>query len=162
MVGIIVTTCGNLALNFIETVEMVLGKQEFVETVGIIPQDSADDISFNLKIAIEKLQNASFVPDVGAQGRTPTRAKLRQKLSGVLILSGIYGESCCNFSLSLCRRSNITSSCPLRVVTGVNLPMLFKVFTYRKVLSLDELAARACEGGQEGIFDATERLEILD
>jgi PTS system mannose-specific IIA component len=137
MIGIIVTTFGKLASDFIEAVETVLGKQEFVEAVGVMPKDSADDIIYNLKAAIEKLQNSD----------------------GVLILSGIFGESCCNFSLSLCRHNNIVSSCPLKVVTGVNLPMLLKVFTYRSILSLDELTARACEGGREGIFDATERLE---
>ena len=136
MIGIIVTTYGKLASDFIETVEIVLGEQEFVETVGVMPQDSANDILTNLKAAIEKLQDSD----------------------GVLILAGIFGESCCNFSLSLCRCDNIISSCPLRVVTGVNLPMLFKVFTYRSILNLDKLAACACEGGQEGIFDATERV----
>ena len=138
MIGIIVTTYGKLASDFIETVEIVLGEQEFVETVGVMPQDSANDILSNLKAAIEKLQDSD----------------------GVLILTGIFGESCCNFSLSLCRCDNIISSCPLRVVTGVNLPMLFKVFTYRSILNLDKLAVRACEGGQEGIFDATERLQV--
>ncbi|MBM3236650.1 hypothetical protein FJZ31_10190 [Candidatus Poribacteria bacterium] len=136
MIGIIVTTFGKLASDFIEAVETVLGEQEFVEAVGVMPKDSADDIIYNLKAAIKKLQNSD----------------------GVLILSGIFGESCCNFSLSLCRPNNIVLSCPLRVVTGVNLPMLLKVFTYRNVLSLDELAVRACEGGREGIFDATERV----
>lgn len=138
MIGIIVTTYGKLASDFIETVEIVLGEQEFVETVGVMPQDSANDILTNLKAAIEKLQDSD----------------------GVLILAGIFGESCCNFSLSLCRCDNIISSCPLRVVTGVNLPMLLKVFTYRSILNLDKLAACACEGGQKGIFDATERLQV--
>ncbi|HIE28617.1 TPA: PTS sugar transporter subunit IIA [Candidatus Poribacteria bacterium] len=136
MIGIIVTTCGKLASDFIETVEMVLGKQELAEAVVVIPQDSADDITSNLKAAVEKLQRSD----------------------GVLILTGIFGESCCNFSLSLCRQDDI----PLRVVTGVNLPMLFKVFTYRSMLNLDELAERACEGGQEGIFDATERIKVSE
>jgi PTS system mannose-specific IIA component len=141
MIGVIVTTCGKLASDFIETIEMVLGKQESVEAVVVTPQDSADDIIANLRTAMEKLQHSD----------------------GVLILTGIFGESCCNFSLSLCRRQSIvTSPCPLRVVTGVNLPMLFKVFTYRSMLNLDELAARACEGGRAGIFDATERIKTSD
>ena len=138
MIGIIVTTCGNIASDFIETIEMILGKQELVEAVGVTPRGSAGDTISNLKAAIKKLQHSD----------------------GVLILTGLFGESCCNFSLSLCRRNSIASSCPLRVVTGVNLPMLFKVFTYRSILSLDELATRACEGGREGIFDATERLGV--
>ena len=140
MIGIIVTTCGELAKSFIETVEMVLGKQEAVEAVGVITQDSADDIISKLKAAIRKLQH----------------------LGGILILTGIFGESCCNFSLPLCHQKDILSCPPIRVITGVNLPMLFKVFTYKNKLNLDELAARACESGREGIFDATDILGSVD
>jgi mannose/fructose-specific phosphotransferase system component IIA len=60
----------------------------------------------------------------------------------------------------LYRQSDIVLDCPLKVVTGVNLPMLFKVFTYRGILDLDALVELACEGGREGIFDATEKLEF--
>jgi len=141
MIGIIVATRGKLPSVLVETVESVLGMQDALEAVCITLKQSKQDIISNIKSALAKLQHTD----------------------GVLILVGMYGESCCNFALSLINKNDwhpldVTLSRPVRIVTGVNLPMLFKVCTYRNKLDLGELASVACEGGKVGILDATTRL----
>jgi len=150
MIGIIVASCGKLPSVLVETVESVLGAQEALEAVCMTPKQSKQNIISNIKSALAKLQHTD----------------------GVLILVGMYGESCCNFALSLVNKSDrsrrgeavfshpldSTLSGPIRIVTGVNLPMLFKVCTYRNKLNLRELASVACEGGKVGILDATTHL----
>lgn len=77
-------------------------------------------------------------------------ARLHQTLSalqdqdGTLILSDVFGATPCNMALSLKQYGQI------RLISGVNLPMLFKLVNY-KDLPLDELADKALLGGREGI-----------
>lgn len=63
---------------------------------------------------------------------------------GVLILTDAFGSTPSNIAnrLSACERT--------RVVAGINLPMLVRIFNYPQ-LSLDEMANTAVEGGQRGI-----------
>ena len=123
MVGVVITTYGPLASSFLEVAEAILGRQGAVKAVDVLPQEGKQEISAHLAQAVSQVRE----PD------------------GVLILTGIYGESNCKISLSLFGNQRV------RVVTGVNLPMLFKVLTYRSRLSLQDLAACACENGRSGI-----------
>lgn len=125
MIGVLVTTYGELPDALVHTAEAILGKQEALETVAVRPEECQADIAEHLTSAI---------------------SRLHRETGTVLVLAGIYGESNCN----LCR-SLFTDQRTVRVVTGVNLPMLFKVLTYRKLLPLEELAEKACQGGKEGI-----------
>lgn len=64
---------------------------------------------------------------------------------GVLILSDIYGGTPCNIGQKL-----LTSPL-IRMVTGINLPMLVRVLNYPQ-LKLDDLTKKAISGGQDGIL----------
>lgn len=64
--------------------------------------------------------------------------------SGVLILTDLYGSTPSNIAYKLAEQSNI------KVVSGINLSMLLRVFNYPK-LSLEELAEKAHDGGVNGI-----------
>ena len=64
--------------------------------------------------------------------------------SGVLILTDMFGGNPTNIALSLLGKHHV------EVVTGVNLPMLLKVFSQR-TLPLDELAEVARKAGSDGI-----------
>lgn len=65
---------------------------------------------------------------------------------GVLILTDLFGSTPSNIAQALQKIGNI------RVVTGLNLPMLLRVLNYPK-LSLSKLADKAREGGQCGIVE---------
>jgi len=64
---------------------------------------------------------------------------------GVLVLTDIYGSTPSNIACSLLQRENI------RIVTGLNLPMLIRVMNYAD-LDLPSLTEKAFSGGHDGIL----------
>lgn len=64
---------------------------------------------------------------------------------GILVLTDIYGSTPSNIACSL---QDIVG---VRVVAGLNLPMLIRVFNYAE-LPLDQLAEKAISGGQDGVL----------
>lgn len=64
--------------------------------------------------------------------------------SGVLILTDLYGSTPSNIAYKLAEESNI------KVVSGINLSMLLRVFNYPE-LELEQLAEKAHTGGIDGI-----------
>lgn len=85
-------------------------------------------------------------------GETVSRLKeavsLLDKGNGVIVLTDMFGGTPTNLSLSLLGTGSI------EVVTGVNLPMLLKVFDARS-LELSELANIAMQAGRNGIDSAS-------
>lgn len=65
--------------------------------------------------------------------------------AGVLILTDLFGSTPSNIAYELQKESEI------RIVTGLNLPMLIRVMNYPK-LNLSNLAEKAMKGGQAGII----------
>jgi mannose PTS system EIIA component len=65
--------------------------------------------------------------------------------NGVLVLTDIYGSTPSNIACSLLQRENI------RIVTGLNLPMLIRVMNYA-ALDLPSLSDKAFSGGHDGII----------
>jgi PTS system mannose-specific IIA component len=65
---------------------------------------------------------------------------------GVLVLTDLYGATPCNIASSLIPNHRV------RVVGGVNLPMLIKIMNYPSA-DLDTLANKALSGGCQGILD---------
>jgi len=64
---------------------------------------------------------------------------------GVLVLTDIYGSTPSNIACSLLQRENI------RIITGLNLPMLIRVMNYAD-LDLPSLTDKAFSGGHDGIL----------
>ncbi|MTI64214.1 PTS mannose transporter subunit IIA [Methylophaga sp.] len=64
--------------------------------------------------------------------------------NGILILTDMFGSTPSNIACAVSDRTDI------RVVSGLNLPMLIRVLNY-PALSLDELEVKALSGGQEGV-----------
>ena len=64
--------------------------------------------------------------------------------NGVLVLTDMYGSTPSNIV------SRLQAAHSVRIVSGVNLPMLIRVLNYPR-LSLDELAAKALSGGRDGV-----------
>ena len=64
--------------------------------------------------------------------------------NGILILTDMFGSTPSNIACAVSDRNDI------RIVSGLNLPMLIRVLNY-PTLNLDELEYKAMCGGQEGI-----------
>ena len=67
---------------------------------------------------------------------------------GVLVLTDLYGSTPSNIACKLRRHGHV------RVVSGVNLPMLIRVLNYPD-LDLDSLKEKALSGGRDGVLSCT-------
>ena len=122
--GLLIISHDNVGKAMVETASTILGMCPMVlEILSVSPGCMPDDV-------IEKACSAVRRLDKG---------------SGVLVLTDMYGATPSNVANRLCEVN------PVKVVAGMNLPMLVRVLNYPG-LSLDELAYKALSGGQDGIF----------
>ncbi len=110
-IGIIVATHGKSAKEMLNSVEMILGSQEKIETIDFIVGDGIDDL-------LQKYAGAK-------------KALATEEL---LILTDILGGSPFNAAYLFASENR-----EARVVTGVNIPMLIEALSSRDYLPLDEL-----------------------
>jgi PTS system ascorbate-specific IIA component len=67
---------------------------------------------------------------------------------GVLVLTDLYGSTPSNIACKLRHHGHV------RVVSGINLPMLIRVLNYPG-LDLDGLKEKALSGGRDGVLSCT-------
>lgn len=92
--------------------------------------------------------SSSCIPDKLISKAEKECEKLDQG-DGVLVLTDIYGSTPSN----ICNKIN--TPVDIRVVAGLNLPMLVRVMNY-PTLSLDELTEKAISGAHDGIVNCHE------
>ena len=126
MIRVVVAGHGDLASDIMATAERTLGKQEHLEAVSVRFGEAEDDLKNKLSTVLDM-----------AEG------------NDVIVLSDIFGSSFCTGCVCLARDKGHVA-----VVTGVNLPMVLKVLTYRGRVDLPGLVSLACKSGREGIRDA--------
>ncbi len=130
MVGIIVVSHGRLAEALISSVEFLVGNLQKIKGVSIWPKDKEKEVK-------ERIQQKMIEVDDG---------------DGVVILTDILGGTPTNISLSFLEKERV------EVVTGVNMPMLLTLSSYRKGRSLREIGKLVKESGRRGIILAKELL----
>jgi PTS system ascorbate-specific IIA component len=122
--GLLLVTHGKIGHLLLETMTDMLGALPLEADVLEVRRVQATDVLLRQGLRmIERL-------DVG---------------SGVLVLTDAYGSTPGNIANQLAKAAAQT-----RVVAGLNLPMLVRIFNY-PTLSLVEMAKTAVEGGQKGI-----------
>lgn len=132
MVGVVVVTHCHLAEELIAAAQLVVGEElRQFQPVAIEPKESSEEIREKIIAAIRKVD--------GGQG--------------VLILTDMYGGTPSNISLSFLEERKI------EVITGVNLPMLLKLATYKNDMDLESLAVFITDYGQRNINLASEVLK---
>ncbi|MDA0237250.1 MAG: PTS fructose transporter subunit IIA [Proteobacteria bacterium] len=124
MVGIILITHGSLGRSLIDCAQYVIGYP--LKNIAAVSIDVDDSIESIYKKAIEKISKI----DDGA---------------GVLVLTDMYGGSPSHITKKLLQKNNIYG------ISGVNLPMLIRVLTYREK-DLKTLVSKAITGGNEGVM----------
>ena len=120
--GIIVVSHADYGSAILRTAEFILGPLSDCTSISV-------DVGQEVPETVRRLKDAAERLDKGA---------------GVIVLTDMFGGTPTNLALSL------LSSLNVEVVTGVNLPMLLKVFSSR-TLPLPELAEAASEAGIKGI-----------
>lgn len=123
-IGLLVVTHGKLGHLLLETMRDMLGELPLAADVLEVRRVQAHEVLISQgQKMIERL-------DSGA---------------GVLLLTDVFGSTPSNIANKLCHGERC------RVIAGVNLPMLVRIFNYPQ-LPLAEMARNAVEGGQRGII----------
>lgn len=128
MVGVLVVTHHNLGNALVAVSEMISGKIESLEAISVDFEKDPERLRKDILTAVKKLDNGD----------------------GVLIMTDMFGGTPSNLSLSFLKDGKV------EVLSGVNLPMLIKLSTYRNNKSLDELAMELKSYGQDNINLASE------
>jgi PTS system mannose-specific IIA component len=131
MIGVLVTTHGNLGIEMIRAAELIQGKIKSVLHVPIDQSQSVEELKKEISTAIKKLDDGQ----------------------GVLILTDLFGGTPSNISLSFLKEGKV------EVITGVNLPMLLKITDIREKMNLKDFARFIKEYGQNNISLASEILK---
>jgi len=129
MVGMLIVTHGRLGEGLLDAMQMIAGPQEKVDFVSLKEGDSIDEFK-------ERILNAVKILDDG---------------SGVLVFVDMFGASPSNAAAYLLNEN-------VEVITGVNLPMLLEIVSFRESSSLQELSANAMTAGVESIKNLTQLL----
>ena len=132
MVGVVVVTHCHLAEQLIAAAQLVVGEElKQFQPISIDPKEGSEEIREKIFTAIRKVDEGQ----------------------GVLILTDMYGGTPSNISLSFLEEKKI------EVITGVNLPMLLKLATYKNDMDLEALAVFITDYGQRNINLASEVLK---
>lgn len=130
MIGIILVTHGNLALEFISAMQHVVGKQEQIEAVCIGPDDNMETRRNEILQKVER----------------------NNKGDGVILLTDMFGGTPSNLAISVMDKADV------EIIAGVNLPMLIKLATARKENNLKNCVVQAQEAGKKYITVASQLL----
>ena len=130
MIGVLITTHGDLGNELIKAAELIKGEMKGVLHISVDQTKGLEDIRKEIANAIKKLD----------QGQ------------GVLILTDLFGGTPSNVSLSFMKAGKV------EVVTGVNLPMLLKLSDVREKMPLNEFAHYIRDYGIKNIYVASEIL----
>lgn len=131
MIGVVVVAHFKLAREMVAATELIIGKQEQFTYVDIFPDEEVEQI----------------------RGRVVQALKAANAGDGVMILTDMFGGTPSNISLSFLEEGKV------EVVTGVNLPMLIKLVSYRQDKPLSELAEFISGYGKKNIYLATDVLK---
>lgn len=121
MIGVVVCTHHTLAEALIETVQLIVGEFPNIESVGAAPADGPEGLLERIGAAIAKVDSGE----------------------GVVVLCDMFGGTPSNLSLSFLGDK-------VEIITGVNLPMLLKIFSHRDG-PLETVANTARDHGKESI-----------
>ncbi|HZV18770.1 MAG TPA: PTS sugar transporter subunit IIA [Sphingobium sp.] len=130
MIGLVLVTHGGLATEFRVAMEHVVGPQEAIETVCIGPDDDMEVRRADIASAVQRVNDGS----------------------GVILLTDLFGGTPSNLAISLLDAGRV------EVIAGVNLPMLIRLESARRTMSVTEAVAAAREAGRKYISVASELL----
>lgn len=131
MVGVVIAAHGGLGQELLQTMIFIVGSAEQMKAVTVDPSIDVQLIQKNIQKAIKEVDSGD----------------------GVLILTDMFGGTPSNISLSFLEENKV------EVVTGVNLPMLIRLYQCRGGgKRLKEVAQEVVTYGRKSISLASEIL----
>ena len=130
MIGVVVVTHGQLAIELVNAAEMIVGELPQFTAVSIGWHDEVNDARDEIAQAIERVRSDS----------------------GVLLLTDMFGGTPSNLGMTFLETNR------LEVITGVNLPMLIKLASLRSSLDLLSVAHEMRDHGRNAIWVASDLL----
>jgi PTS system mannose-specific IIA component len=130
MIGVLVVTHGQLAIELVKAAEMIVGALPRFVAVSIGWHDDVTTARDAIAQAIERVQGAE----------------------GVLILTDMFGGTPSNLGLTFLETNRV------EIITGVNLPMLIKLAGLQTSSDLLKVAREMCENGRNAIWVASDLL----
>jgi mannose PTS system EIIA component len=132
MVGVVVVTHGQLAVELLNAAEMIVGDLPQFAAVSIGWHEDTNDAREEIAQAIARVQQ-------GQQGQ------------GVLLVTDMFGGTPSNLAMTFLGPD-------VEVITGVNLPMLIKLAGLKERANLIEVAREMREHGRNAIWVASDLL----
>ena len=130
MIGVVVVTHGQLAVELVNAAEMIVGDLPQFTAVSIGWHEDVNDAREDIAQAIERVKGDA----------------------GVLLLTDMFGGTPSNLGLTFLEKNRI------EVITGVNLPMLIKLAGLRESSDLLAVARQMGDDGRSAIWVASELL----
>lgn len=127
MIGLVIVTHGELAIELKRATEHVVGPQDSVKAICIGPDDDMERRRDDIRKAVEAVDSGK----------------------GVILLTDMFGGTPSNLAISMLREDKV------EVLAGVNLPMLIKLAEARQNATLAEAAQKAKDAGQRYIAIAS-------
>ncbi|MEY3268007.1 MAG: hypothetical protein RL480_767 [Pseudomonadota bacterium] len=129
MIGLVLVTHGRLAAEFLAATEHVVGQQPRIEAICIEAEDDMELRRAEIAAAVQRC-------DAG---------------QGVIMLTDLLGGTPSNLAISLMGPN-------VDVIAGVNLPMLIKLSSVRKTMTVSAAVDAAQEAGRKYIAVASKML----
>ena len=130
MIGIVVVTHGQLAIELVNAAETIVGDLPQFAAVSIGWHDDVEDAREEIKQAIARVQGPE----------------------GVLLLTDMFGGTPSNLGITFLEPNRV------EVITGVNLPMLIKLAGRQGASDLLSVAREMREHGRNAIWIASDLL----
>ncbi|MBA3269828.1 MAG: PTS sugar transporter subunit IIA [Acidobacteria bacterium] len=131
MIGVVVVTHGQLAIELVNAAETIVGDLPTFAAVSIGWHEDVQDARNDIASAIARVQGPE----------------------GVLIATDMFGGTPSNLGITFLEDDKV------EVVTGVNLPMLIKAANLREQQNLTEVARSLREHGRNAIWVASDLLK---
>ena len=130
MIGIIIVTHGNIALELKSAMEHILGVQKNIEIICISSDDDLDERKNDIQVSIKKIDNNN----------------------GIIMLTDMFGGTPSNLAISFLKTGKI------EIISGINLPMLVKLIGLRDSNDLNGVVQETRDSAQKYISIASEIL----
>jgi PTS system mannose-specific IIA component len=136
MVKLMIVTHGPMADAMKESAAMFFGDVNDIETIGLFPNDSLEELQNKINNAIKRIDDGD----------------------GSLIFVDIFGGS--PFNAAALTLSELKESYKLQCIAGVNMPLLMEAFSMRSFMTLDELVSHLESVAESTISNVRTKLDL--